>query len=91
MNAFCLLRQYIAWHCYFSGSKSPQSVLFACDALHAGLGATVGCMTPLFQPGGACGCAGLGCAIPIGEDMDGCSGEPNPGGLFGCIGAREML
>ena len=51
---------------YLSGSKSPQSVLAAWDALHAGFGAAVGCMTPLLQPGGAAGAACIGCMDCIG-------------------------
>lgn len=91
-------RRYCHTIFYLSGSKSPQSVLAACDAFHAGFGAAVGCMTPLPHPGGAAGAAAcMGCIDCIGccsfGDMPrvGCSGEPNPGGLFGFIGASEML
>lgn len=46
---------------YLRGSKSPQSVLAAWDAFHAGFGAAVGCITPLLQPGGAADAAGCAC------------------------------
>lgn len=85
---------------HFSGSKSPQSVFAAWAALHAGFGATVGCMTPLLHPGGAAGVVCIGCidcidcmgCCSLGDMLRvGCRGEPNPGGLFGFIGGSEML